>query len=120
MDLKIEIKECQGNFVCQNRQIINEKINQYLFNKLVHEFEIRQDMAFFNRWQTYFEMDYSLYLACAGIEARQPQFRVEEDRWIVSTQLSRWYPLDVDLYCNDPEMSMQEIHPELIKKNEKF
>ena len=50
MDLKIEIKECQGNFVCQNRQIINEKINQYLFNKLVHEFEIRQDMAFFNRW----------------------------------------------------------------------
>jgi len=100
--------------------LINDNMNEYLENKIIHEFQVRQGNTFKNKWRTYFEMGYSFYLACTGIEVRQPQVRVEEDRWIVSIDMNKKNPLNIDLFCNDPWMSMQQIHPDLIQNNTAF
>ena len=47
MGFKIEMKECDGpkskfaTYVCENKEIINSKMGEYMINKLVHEFEAR-------------------------------------------------------------------------------
>lgn len=47
MGFEIEMKECYGvkskfvKYVCENKEVINSKIGEYLVNKLVHEFEAR-------------------------------------------------------------------------------
>ena len=47
------------------------------------------------------ETDYSFMLACTGIEARQHQVRVESNRPIISIQMAKFAPLNIDSFCND-------------------
>jgi len=46
--------------------------------------------------------------------------RIEEDRFIVSLDMNKNDPFDIDLYCNDPWMSMHQVDPKLFINDEGF
>lgn len=65
-------------------------------------------------------MGYSFYFACAGIELRQYQMRLDEERWVLSFDMNQDDPINIDLHCNDQWMSMQQVHPKFFKDNKEF
>ena len=76
-------------------------MEDYVLNKLISEFMDRTDKPFKNKWQTFMETDYSFMLACTGIEAKQYDLKVLENRPIVNIKMSKFFPLNIDTFCND-------------------
>ena len=86
--------------MCLSKDFVNANMNSHFENKLISEFNDRMPDPFKNKWQTHMEMDYSFYLACAGIEARQPQIHVDNSLR-VSIGMNKFYPLNIDGFCTD-------------------
>ena len=97
--------------------MMNANFNAYLENKLLSEFYDRIPITFKNKWMNFMEIDYSYYLACAGIEARQQWTRLDKYRFVAGVALQKIKPLSIDTYCTDQWMSMQYIHPVFFSNN---
>ena len=59
----------------------------------------RQSMAAKNEFNPYGPIDYSFQLLCAGIEVKQPQFSIQDNRFVMDVQM-RDKPLNIDYYCD--------------------